>query len=112
MSAYIEALTTAVLTAQSLLGLIVRETKLDSFYDKGGRPPMLENSINFSNVSFSYPKRNVQVLTGCHIKQLSYITVKLLFRVEFFHSQRPNSCHCGSKWEWKDHNCQVATKTL
>ena len=83
MTAYCEVVTAAVLTAQSLLHLIARETKLDSFYDKGGRPPMLENSITFSNVSFSYPKRNKQALTGNYLHLFNLETYILFTEVNF-----------------------------
>ena len=42
------------------------------------RPPQLENSINFNNVSFSYSSRSVKVLTGLTFKVAKGETVALV----------------------------------
>ena len=61
---YFDILTTANTSARSLFPVIFRNSNIDPLGERGMRPPQLENSVVFNNVTFTYPTRKVQVLTG------------------------------------------------
>ena len=75
---FIEALTSAHALSNCICEVLLRNSKIDSLCEKGMRPPQLENSINFNNVSFSYSSRSVKVLTGLTFKVAKGETVALV----------------------------------
>lgn len=75
---FFEALTTAHALSNCICEVLLRNSKIDSLCEKGMRPPQLENSINFNNVSFSYSSRSVKVLTGLSFKVAKGETVALV----------------------------------
>ena len=75
---FIEALTTAHALSNSICAVLLRNSKIDSLCEKGMRPPQLENSINFNNVSFTYSSRPIKVLTGLTFKVAKGETVALV----------------------------------
>lgn len=75
---FFEALTTAHALSNCICEVLLRNSKIDSLCEKGMRPPQLENSINFNNVSFSYSSRSVKVLTGLTFKVAKGETVALV----------------------------------
>ena len=61
---YFDIITTANTSAKSIFPVIFRSSNIDPFSERGMRPAHLENSVTFNNVTFTYPTRKVQVLTG------------------------------------------------
>ena len=75
---YIEAITTAQSAASDIFKIIRRVPVINSLSDKGMKPVFLDNSITIRNVSFTYPTRKVQVLTGLSLQVRKGQTVALV----------------------------------
>ena len=75
---YIEAITTAQSAASDIFKIIRRVPSINSLSDKGMKPVFLDNSITIKNVSFTYPTRKVQVLTGLSLQVRKGQTVALV----------------------------------
>ena len=75
---FVEALTTAHALSNCICEVLLRNSKIDSLCEKGMRPPQLESSINFNNVSFTYSSRSIKVLTGLTFKVAKGETVAIV----------------------------------
>ena len=75
---YIEAITTAQAAASDIFKIIRRVPAINSLSDKGMKPVFLDNSITIKNVSFTYPTRKVEVLTGLSLQVRKGQTVALV----------------------------------
>ena len=81
---FLEAMSKARVAAKYVFEVIHRASEIDSFSEKGMRPPQLENSICFNNVTFSYPARTIQVeLIFFAIPLLSPTQINIVFTFRF-----------------------------
>ena len=58
---FLEAMSKARVAAKYVFMVIQHPSEIDNLSERGMRPPQLENSICFNNVTFSYPARPMQV---------------------------------------------------
>lgn len=75
---FIEDLTTSHALSNCICEVLLRNSKIDSLCEKGMRPPQLDNSINFNNVSFTYSSRSIKVLTSLTFKVAKGETIAIV----------------------------------